>query len=188
MKKLISLILLLPSISYADDFPALKEGLWETVMTEEGQSSVAKHCVGDQSSLKEMLNTSKTAMQGFCSEITFNKTASGYVSKMSCNLGISKLDVQSDISGDFDSAYTVNTRSTMNPPLMGKSGGTSVSKSKYLGACTSDMKPGDVIMPDGKKMNVQDMSKKMNQEFNKIDQKQLEQMQRQMQQMMKGGK
>jgi hypothetical protein len=50
------------------------------------------------------------------------------------------------------------------------------------------MKPGDVIMPDGKKMNVQDMSRTMNQEFNKIDQKQLEQMQRQMQQMMKGGK
>ncbi len=32
-------------------------------------------------------------------------------------------------------------------------------EAKWLGACKSDQKPGDIIMPGGMKMNVKDMEK-----------------------------
>ena len=61
------------------------------------------------------------------------------------------------MSGDFNSAYRMESKSSYNPPLMGRSEGTSVVEARWVGPCKADQKPGDMVMPNGMKMNVIDM-------------------------------
>ena len=66
-----------------------------------------------------------------------------------------------EISGDFNSAYTVKVSSRerrtrrayrLNPfrTLM---------EAKWAGACAADQRAGDMIMPGGVKINIKDMEK-----------------------------
>jgi Protein of unknown function (DUF3617) len=61
------------------------------------------------------------------------------------------------INGSFDSEYTMNITSQS----AGVPGGQSVVtlKAKWLGPCAADQKPGDMIMPNGMKMNILNMPK-----------------------------
>ena len=182
MNKLAIILLLSTSIALADELPVIKSGLWETVMSDGGKSSATTHCVGDQASLKEALETTKSMMQGMCEQSEITKSGQSYISKFSCNMGVAKLEVASLVTGDFNSEYTVEVKSTINPPLMGNSGSSSTGKAKYQGACPADMKPGDMIV-DGKKMNANQISEQMKSQLNKVDMNQMQQMQKQLQQM-----
>jgi hypothetical protein len=63
------------------------------------------------------------------------------------------------MSGDFSTAYRMESKSTYNPPLMGRAEGASVMEAKWIGPCKADQKPGDMVMSNGMKMNVLDMMK-----------------------------
>jgi hypothetical protein len=58
------------------------------------------------------------------------------------------------IAGSFDSAYTLTvTGQTEGQPA----GPPATVTAKWLGPCAADQKPGDMIMPNGMKMNIQSM-------------------------------
>jgi hypothetical protein len=57
------------------------------------------------------------------------------------------------ITGKFDSAYKVESKSTFDPPLKGKTEGSAVMEAKWTGPCTGNQKPGDVILPNGAKVS-----------------------------------
>ena len=40
-------------------------------------------------------------------------------------------------------------------------GGTRMIQAKWVGACKKDQRPGDIVMPDGKTMNIFDLKKMM---------------------------
>ena len=61
------------------------------------------------------------------------------------------------ITGSFDSAYTMTVTSDSASAPGGKSRMTMAAK--WLGPCTGDQKPGDMIMGNGMKMNILDMQK-----------------------------
>ena len=44
--------------------------------------------------------------------------------------------------------------------MMGKATDTITTTAKYVGPCESGMRPGDVVMSDGTKMNIGDAQKK----------------------------
>ena len=62
------------------------------------------------------------------------------------------------VSGSFDSAYTM-TVTTQGDGIPGGSR-TSTISAKWLGACPADQRPGDMIMPNGMKMNILDIQKR----------------------------
>jgi hypothetical protein len=66
----------------------------------------------------------------------------------------------SEITGDFNSAYTVRStsHSERGPSALPRDSTTTI-EAKWLGACKGDQKPGDIMMPGGIKMNVKDMEK-----------------------------
>jgi hypothetical protein len=95
-----------------------------------------------------------------CSKQDIQKTATGYVSDSVCNVGGMSITSHSDITGDFNSAYTVKSKShneggSANLPR----DSTTTIEAKWLGACKPDQKAGDIVMPGGVKMNVKDMEK-----------------------------
>ena len=67
---------------------------------------------------------------------------------------------RAEISGDFNSAYTVkSTSQTDRAPAGMPRDTTTTIEAKWLGACKPDQKPGDIVMPGGIKMNIKDMEK-----------------------------
>ena len=50
------------------------------------------------------------------------------------------------IKGRFDSAYRVESKSSYDPPMRGKSEGTAILDAKWVGGCKVGQKPGDVVL------------------------------------------
>ncbi len=65
----------------------------------------------------------------------------------------------SEITGDFNSAYTVKTTAHSDHGVAGIKDATTTIEAKWLGACKPDQKPGDIVMPGGFKLNVKDAEK-----------------------------
>ncbi len=170
-------ILLLATPVFALDYPAIKQGLWKMTTTGDGQpGGSAQFCMGDKASLDDIVNRTKKMMQGMCGEAEIKKVGNTYVTKNECDFGISKVLVESVSSGDFNSEYTVKTKSTTSHVTTGSKTSNSVNHSKYLGDCLSGMKAGDMIMPDGQKVNVDEMTKNAMERMKKIDPEKLEEM------------
>ena len=65
-----------------------------------------------------------------------------------------------DITGDFNSAYTVKVTSHREGGPTGAARDSVMTlDAKWLGACKADQKAGDIVMSGGLKMNIKDMEK-----------------------------
>jgi hypothetical protein len=157
------LLALLPVLdAVAVEMPVRKAGLWEMKMVRTGSpmpEMTMQHCT-DESTDKEMSTTFSPMAKEMCSRQDIQKTATGYVSDSVCKVGAMSITSHADISGDFNSAYTVKSTShSEGGPASAARDSTTTVEAKWLGACKGDQKPGDIVMPGGMKMNVKDMEK-----------------------------
>ena len=73
------------------------------------------------------------------------------------------MTTHAEIVGDFNSAYTVTSKSHSDKGPNGNPLDTvSTIEAKWLGPCKADQKPGDIVMPGGFKLNVKDAEKLKN--------------------------
>ena len=147
----------------ADDLPVRKAGLWEMKLVTSGSpvpEMTMQHCT-DETVDKEMSNNVSPMAKQICAKQEIKKTATGYVSDSECNVAGVNTTSHAEISGDFNSAYTVKSSSHAQGGVAGAAGrdSTMTLQAKWLGACKPDQKPGDIVMPGGFKMNVRDMDK-----------------------------
>jgi uncharacterized protein DUF3617 len=147
----------------ADDLPLRKAGLWEIKMAKTGSplpEMTMQHCT-DETTDKDMNNMVSPMAKQICSKQDVQKTATGYVTDSLCSVGGMSISSHSEISGDFNSAYTVTT--TSHSDLGAKAAPRDVVtkiEAKWLGACKPDQKPGDIVMPGGGfKLNIKDAEK-----------------------------
>jgi uncharacterized protein DUF3617 len=160
------LLAIAPGGALAVDLPLRKAGLWELKMVKTGSSlpdMTMQHCT-DEATDKEMNNMVSPMAKQICSKQDIQKTATGYVSDSVCSVGGKSVSSHSEITGDFNSAYTVTT--TSHSDLGDKAAPRDVVtkiEAKWLGACKPDQKPGDIVMPGGGfKLNVKDTEKLRN--------------------------
>ena len=149
----------------AVELPTRKAGLWEMKMLRTGAPNpdmTMQHCT-DEATDKQMSNALSPISKDACSKNDIQKTATGYVTDSVCTIGGMTMTSHSDITGDFNSAYTVKaTSNTSGGPAGTPRNSTATTmtiEAKWLGACKPDQKPGDIMMPGGIKMNVKDMEK-----------------------------
>ncbi|MFB9264597.1 DUF3617 domain-containing protein [Bradyrhizobium erythrophlei] len=146
----------------AVDLPVRKAGLWEMKMVRSGgpmPEMTMQHCT-DAATDKEMSTAASPMAKEICSKQDIQKTATGYVSDSVCGVGGMTMTSHAEITGDFNSAYTMKSTSHSEGGPAGAPRDTTMTiEAKWLGACKSDQKPGDVVMPGGMKMNVKDMEK-----------------------------
>jgi hypothetical protein len=157
------LLTLLPVLeARAVEMPTRKPGLWEMKMQRTGSpapDTTIQHCT-DESTDKEMSSTFSPMAKEMCSKQDIVKTATGYVSDSVCKVGAMSITSHADVTGDFNSAYTVKTTShTEGGSAAVPHDSTTTIEAKWLGACKSDQKAGDIVMPGGIKMNIKDMEK-----------------------------
>jgi hypothetical protein len=108
---------------------------------DEASDNALRQLVGGMRS--ETCETSKTAREG--DKLVIDAT---------CKVQKTKATTHAVITGKFDTAYKLESKSTFDPPLRGQSEGTTVLEAKWTGACKTGQKPGDIILPNGGKINV----------------------------------
>jgi hypothetical protein len=147
----------------AVDLPVRKAGLWEMKVVRAGSTAVPdmtmQHCT-DETTDKEMSTSFSPMSKEVCSKQDIQKTATGYVSDSVCGFAGVSITSHAEIVGDFNSAYTVTSTSHSDRGANAAPRDTTTKvEAKWLGACKSDQKPGDIMMPGGMKMNIKDMEK-----------------------------
>jgi len=148
----------------AQDMPARKAGLWDMTMTFEGRNTppqTMQQCI-DASTDKAMQDMSAGMRGQSCSKREVKKAGNTIVFDSVCSMGAGTTTSHGVVSGDFNSAYTVkvNSKREGGPPVPNMPAETNMTiESKWLGPCKADQKPGDIIMANGMKMNVNEMQK-----------------------------
>ena len=150
--------------AFALDFPARKPGLWE-IQTGDGTGKAQgpgaaghsmQQCI-DAASDKALRDMGQGMGKDMCSKQELRADGGKLVMDSVCKIGNTTATSHAVMSGDFSSAYRMESKSSYSPPLMGRAEGTSVMEAKWIGPCKADQKPGDMVMSNGMKMNVLDM-------------------------------
>ncbi|MBI5132243.1 MAG: DUF3617 family protein [Rhodopseudomonas palustris] len=156
------LLLAAATTAQALDLPTRKPGLWELKMVRPGSAidDVAmQHCT-DEATDKKMNSSFQPMSNEVCSKQDTQKTATGYVTDAVCNIAGMTTTSHSEITGDFNSAYSVKVTSQHDKPPPGvPKNATMTLEAKWLGPCKDGQKPGDIVMPGGIKMNIADIEK-----------------------------
>ncbi len=156
-------VLLLPAFDAgAVELPLRKSGLWEMKLVRTGSAlpeMTMQHCT-DETTDKDMATASSPLSKEICSKRDVQQTATGYVTNSVCGVAGVSVTSHSEVTGDFNSAYTVKTtaHSEHGPGRLPRDATTTI-EAKWLGACKPGQKPGDIVMPNGFKLNVKDAEK-----------------------------
>lgn len=143
------------------DMPARKPGLWELKMEFVGRNlpgQTMKQCV-DAATDKLMNQAYGGSNTEACSKQDVSKAGATMTIDSVCKFGESTVTSHSVVSGSFDAAYTVDVQSRREggPPMPGDGNNHMRIAATWLGPCAAGQKPGDIVMPNGMKMNVLDM-------------------------------
>ena len=145
----------------AAELPIRKAGLWEMKVVRSGSpmpEMTMQHCT-DETTDKQMSTAFSPLSKEICSKNDVQQTATGYATDSVCSVAGASMTSHSDITGDFNSAYTVKTTSHTERGPAGQHDTTMAIEAKWLGPCKADQKPGDIVMPGGFKMNIKDADK-----------------------------
>ena len=155
--------LLVAAPACADDMPTRKAGLWEVSMGFGGAGRggpTMQQCT-DATTDQALHSSAGAATQQDCSKREVKRTAGGMTIDMVCTRAGKTISSHVDITGSFDSSYVMKiTTDTGAPRPSGETGPLTVTmEAKWVGPCKADMRPGDMIMPGGMKINVQDLQR-----------------------------
>jgi Protein of unknown function (DUF3617) len=146
----------------AAEIPLRKAGLWEMKIVKTGSPVPAmtmQHCT-DETTDKQMSTSFSPMSKEICSKNEIQQTATGYATDSVCSVAGVSMTSHSEITGDFNSAYTVRTTAhSEGAPAGAPRDATTTIEAKWLGACKPDQKPGDIVMPGGFKLNIKDADK-----------------------------
>lgn len=155
-------------LAHATDYPKRKPGLWEVTRSSpvpQLPPQVSRVCL-DAATDQLFYQLGVSASQKLCSKTDIHTVGGQLVIDAVCTIGGSQTTSHSAFTFHGDSAYheetTVHhdsTASAKRPDLQ------ITSDAKWLGACTADMKPGDIViqpspmMPASMRMNIHDLLK-----------------------------
>ena len=152
---------ILVSTAQALDLPKRKSGLWEMTMIGDqtnGQTQTVTTCVEMKTDMG-FTSSFGGKLPKNCKEPVVKKSAGTFVVTSFCKFTDSNVTTTAVLSGDMNSAYKIDRTSNYNPPNKGKKESKQTISAKWLGACKADQRPGDMIMPDGTKINLNDIQK-----------------------------
>ena len=140
--------------AWANDMPARKPGLWEVSMhmdTANAPTEVTKLCLdaATDAAMQGLASTSSS-----CSKKEMRRDGDVVTSNSVCKFGGTEMTSQAVATFSGDTAYHVEIKTQYKPPMMGRGESTMTQDAKWVGACPADMRPGDVIAPNGMRMNM----------------------------------
>jgi hypothetical protein len=162
----VAVLLLAASPALAVDLPTRKAGLWELKMEFAGRNlptQLMQQCTDAVTDKFMTLNFGGAADRN-CQKQDVRNNGGIITVDSVCSFGDSITTSHAVVSGDFNSAYTVQVNSNRQggrPMPRATPGGETQMRiaAKWLGPCATGQKPGDVMMGNGMKMNVLDVQK-----------------------------
>ena len=158
------LFLAAPSLAAPPPFepPKRKSGLWETTMqfaSRPGGGMTMKQCIDQKSDdlMRSQAREAQADMDKQCSKRDWKQIATGYEFESVCTFAGTTHKSKGRVTGSMETSYKMVMDTQYEPPMQGMSTGHMEMQAKWAGACPADMKPGDMIMPDGGRMNVDDI-------------------------------
>jgi hypothetical protein len=140
--------------------PSRKPGLWQQTVTTTGMQQVSSICL-DKASEAKLSVWGTGASKDMCQQSEISPVPGGWAFKSSCDMGTGGKTVShGTITGDFDSSYKLQAESTTEgagAPQMNGAHMMSM-EATWEGPCPPDMKPGDMTLPGGMKINMLDMA------------------------------
>lgn len=147
------LFILSAASASAAELPTRKAGLWEITIA--GQHSIKVRQCSDAAS-DQALEQAGVGLPGNCGKRDVEKSGSTITVVSVCTSARKTTISHMVITGNLESEYTM----TMTSQEPGRSGAPPVTlNAKWLGPCAADQKPGDVIMPNGTKINILNLPK-----------------------------
>ncbi|MBW8882501.1 MAG: DUF3617 family protein [Asticcacaulis sp.] len=146
----------------ADAGSGLKAGAWQMTTAVAGmpKGMVSTMCLDETLSKKFSELGSSVRGDMDCSNKSVSRTGNTIDIAATCKQADRTVDSKIHVEMQGENAYHQTVESTFDPPLMGKSSATTTVDGKWLGTCESQgLKPGDMVMPGGMKMNIADMKK-----------------------------
>lgn len=152
---------LLASMACAADLPQRKSGLWEikTQMSgmPEGMPGQGLQMCVDQTSDNLMKDSAEKNKKVDCPVMEI-KPGIGKTSIHSvCRHDGVTATTDAVITGDFNKNYRSDMVTRFNPPQNGMKEMKMVQEARWLGPCKPGQKPGDVVMQNMGKFNMQEM-------------------------------
>jgi hypothetical protein len=151
-------LFLAAGLATAQEVPKRKSGLWEITRTStrtDDKPRVTQMCV-DEATDNALRQVAEGMRSETCQTDKISRDGDKLVVDSTCSLrrGSSTSKTRAVITGKFDSAYKIESKSTYEPPLVGQKEGRAVLEAKWTGACKADQRPGDVMLPNGQTVNI----------------------------------
>ncbi len=139
------------------DFPRRKSGMWEAKIESARIPGgvTTQECVDEKTDaeMQKQGIMGKNNGKYSCRLISSKKTAKGWEYDSECKNPQLTVNAHTVISGDMQSAYSVDSLARFDPPMMGQKEMRTQIKLRYAGVCKAGMQPGDVSF-NGMKMNM----------------------------------
>ncbi len=137
-----------------------KPGLWEvktSIGTGNAPARTVRQCI--DAATDQMLQSSAGPISAAaCKQRNVQQTADQVIVDSSCTVAGKPATAHAVVTGSFDSTYTLAV--TAQGAALPGGEMTMTMEGRWLGPCTADQKPGDVIMSNGVKINLPEIEKK----------------------------
>ena len=147
------------TVATAAELPQRKPGLWEVKMSIEGRDGtpqVIQQCI-DAATDQMMLSSAGPFSPAVCPKREVQTSENAMTIDSTCKIGGKTATAHAAITGSFDSAYTM-TVTAQGETLPGGEMIMTID-AKRLGPCKADQKPGDMIMSNGRTINILEAQK-----------------------------
>jgi hypothetical protein len=142
-----------------NSFPKRKAGLWQIKVAglEQAGMPASLYCVGENTDTAQQHLDRKAANLGACTLGTFKPAQGGWIAESLCKDNKITVKSQAVLTGDLATEYRIDTLVSYLPAAVNskKSEQDSLA-AKYLGACPTAAKPGDLIIAGMGALNLSD--------------------------------
>lgn len=147
----------LPAIAATLDIPARKPGQWKIELKPEtagAAPNITMQLCLDEATDKALMQSGLASAGGQCETLSQSKSGDQMIIDLVCNISGMKSTSHVVITGDFQANYSMHITSDR------EGGSTKLPKhsvmtqnATWMGQCSDGMKPGDMLMPGGMKVN-----------------------------------
>lgn len=156
----IGLVLSVPALAEDFEWPARKPGQWDLDVKAGGdQPGMSMKVCLDAETDKAMMQMGTGVAKSICPGQKVVREGDKIVIDGTCEIGGIKVAGRTEITGDFQSEYTMIMKSDISDAPEGMAKENVIEhKARWVGAtCSDGMVPGDMLMPGGIKVNLKSM-------------------------------
>ena len=141
--------------------PKRKPGLWSQTVSTQGMTQTSTLCLDDATEAK-MSIWGQQMGKDICVKNEVRPAPGGWTFESQCDMGGGggKVATSGTVTGDFNASYKIKATSVTTGSSMAQINGTHPMEMSgtWQGACPAGMKPGDMTLPGGMKMNLNDLA------------------------------